>query len=423
MVALLGSAKPSTIPAYLAPYVAQHDFSGVVYVTAPEGNVYREAVGPGNTFATAFAIGSISKTFTAAAVEILASRGRLLYDDTLARFVPEYRYANEVTIRELLAHSAGIPDFYSIPAFASVREENLPLQQIVRWLNAYPLDFKPGTKSSYSNSGYSLLALVIERASGESYDRFLARNIFEPLVLSHTFDGGSAPQGDVAPGFDPGPPPTYLQPAAAIGEGWFTGNGSIRSNASDLARWLDVAAKGTFANFASLPYPYGWSRKAGSAVLEQDGRIAGYAADISIDEQSGLKVVVLSDIQCAAASTIAGAIRAAQTGAGLVPPALRPHYLPNAEQLNNAVGSYGFPGLPLVVSANGRQLFLNNANDGMVLALDAIGPNEFFFRPLYVFVRFKADASGTVQAIDWGGEFTIPRVRAAPRETPRVAFP
>lgn len=285
-ILLLGSNASNAIATYVAPYVAQHDFSGVIYVARPGGDGYRGAFGEGISFQTAFAIGSISKTFTAAAIELLASQGKLQYADSLAKYVPEYKYGSDVTIEELLAHSAGIPDFYSIRAFASVRERNLSLTQVVQWLNAYPLDFKPGTKSRYSNSGYTLLALVVERASGESYEGFLTDRIFKPLGLKHTFASDS--RASVAAGNDPGPPPTYLVPAAPIGAGWFVGNGSIRSNAADLAHWLDVAAEGKFANFGSLAYPYGWSKQPDD-VLEQDGRIAGYAADISIDEKSGFQ--------------------------------------------------------------------------------------------------------------------------------------
>lgn len=416
-VTLLGSIEPRSIAAYVAPYVAQHDFAGVIYVTGRTGDLYRGVFGEGNSFESLFAIGSISKTFTAAGIEVLAARGQLRYSDTLSRFVPEYRYARDITIEQLLAHSAGVPDFYSLPAFASVRERDLSLVQIAHWLSAFPLDFKPGTKGSYSNSGYSLLALVIERASHDSYDRFLSANIFKPLGLTHTSAGTSSSEAGMVRGHDPGPPPEYLQPPARIAEGWFVGNGSVRSNASDLARWLHVASEGKVVNFKSLAYPYGWSKStvADDLILGQDGRIPGFAADASIDERSGSKIVILSNIQCAAASTIANAIRKSESGATLVPPTPRPSFVVNAEDLQKLIGTYGFPGLPLVVSARDGKLFLSNANDGMVLPLDSVGPNAFFFRPLYASVRFKTDANGVAQSIDWDGRFAIPRVGPLPQ--------
>jgi CubicO group peptidase (beta-lactamase class C family) len=407
----------SAMPAYMAPYTQQHDFSGVVLVAGRNGTTYQGAFGEAdattgrrNSIDNAFAIGSVTKTFTAAAIELLAARNRLKYTDTLDKYVPEYTYAKDVTIDELLNHSAGIPDYYALPAFAAVRARNLSLSAIAKWLSAFPLDFAPGTKGQYSNSGYSLLALVVERVSGEPYQRFLAHNIFGPLHLNHTSSGPYGKAEDVATGYDPGPAPRFIQPAAIIGAGWLIGNGSMRSTATDLSRWLDVAAAGTFVNFKSLPYPDGWSKQRGSSLLAQDGRIPGYAADISIDEQSGTKVVVLSNIQCAAASVIAADMRKAAGGSRLTAPAMRGSYVPGADELSADVGRYALPSLPLVVAKSDGGLSLSNVNDGMVLPLDPVAPKRFFFRPLYAYVSFKTNSAGVVQAINWNDQVTIPRV-------------
>lgn len=406
------------VPAYLAPYVQQHDFSGAVFVSGPGGAVYQHAfgyadVGRGapNSINTQFAVGSVSKSFTAAAIELLATQGKLHYGDSLARYVPEYRHAQEVTIEQLLGHNAGIPDFYALPAWAAVRTRALSLSEIATWLGDFPLDFSPGTNSRYSNSGYSLLALVVERVSHESYAAFLKKNIFVPLHLKQTSSGVSAAIASTAIGYDPAPAPQDVGPAAVISPGWLTGNGSIRSTGADLQRWLDVARAGIATNFKSLPYPYGWSKRTveGSAVLGQEGRIPGFAADISIDEVSGLKIVVLSNIQCAAVSNIARDVRRAAHGVTLVAPQIRPVYRPSAAELAAEAGKYALPFLPLLVSKDGDGLGLSNTNDGMMLALDAISPGRFFFRPLYVYVSFKKDARGSVRSIDWDGQIEIPR--------------
>jgi CubicO group peptidase (beta-lactamase class C family) len=411
-IALLGSTGPSALARYVGPLVKQHDFFGVILITGRDGTLARDGFGNTAPLGAAYAIGSISKTFTAAAIELLASRGKLRYSDTLEKYVPEYRYAKDITIDELLGHSAGVPDYYALPNFASVREKSLSLPQIARWLNTFPLDFKPGTKGRYSNSGYSLLALVIERASGESYGKFLADNLFTTLGLKHT--SANASPSDVT-GYDPGPPPSSVQPAAHLGEGWLIGPGSIRSNADDLSHWLDVAAAGTYVNFKDLPYPYGWSKHAGSSILEQDGRIPGFASDVSIDEATGLKVIVLSNVQCAVVTMMAHDLRRAYSSSGNLPRVtLRPEYNPTLAELSAVTGYYGVPGLPLVVSVNRSYLMLANANDGMQLPLDPVGPNRFFFRPLYAYVTFNKDAKGIAQSIDWAGKFTIPRLPATP---------
>ena len=407
-IALLGPTSRNDVQRYLQPLVQQRDFSGVVLIAGKSGILLEGNFGTEASPQATYAVGSISKTFTAAAIELLASRGKLSYNDMLDRFVPEYRYAKDITIDELLKHRAGIPDYYSLRAFAEMREKNLTLSQIAQWLNAFPLDFKPGTKGRYSNSGYSLLALVIERVSGQKYNDFLADNIFTPLRLEHT--SAKALDTDV-PGFDPGPAPSLVQPAAKLAEGWLVGNGSIRSNATDLSRWLDVAAAGAYINFKSLSYPDGWSRQVGSTILEQDGRIPGFAADISIDEATGMKVVVLSNIQCAVVETMASDLRKAYGGDTSLPQhALRSTYQPTPAALAGLGGNYGLPGLPLVVTPSSSGLTLSNANDGMQLPLDSVGPKRFFFRPLYVYVTFQTDSKGIAKSIDWAGQFSIPKL-------------
>jgi CubicO group peptidase (beta-lactamase class C family) len=339
------------------------------------------------------------------------NQGRIRYADSLAKYVPEYNQAKKITIRELLEHSAGVPDYYGISAFARERRRNLSLGELARWLNAYALDFAPGSRNSYSNSGYSLLALVIERASGERYARYLSKNIFEPRGLHHTGDAASGAPSDLAKGYDPAPAPAYLKPADAIAIGWLEGNGSIYSTADDLSRWLTVAQRGEYVNFKSLPYPFGWGldREGPHTLLEQDGRIPGYAASISIDEKSRDKVIVLSNVQSAAVVDIAAQVRAAVTGRPLQAARERPSFAPPLGALRRFTGSYEAGSVKLTVVLSGNALFIVN-QDGSRLPLDPISSDLFFFRPLFVYVGFKTNSHGSVTAMDWNeGQFTIPK--------------
>ena len=416
-----GTAPLSSVPPYLAAYVRMHDFSGVALVADRNRTLYAGAFGDAdisanrpNTISTRFMIGSISKTFTAAAIELLVKRGRLHFTDRLASYVPEYRHAAEITIRQLLDHSAGVPDYYAVPAWAKDRSKNISLSQIARWLSAYPLDFAPGSKSLYSNSGYSLLALVIERASHKSYHDYLSERIFARLGLRNTGALTSPPPAGLAMGYDPAPTPKSLAAANPIATGWLVGNGSIYSSATDLSRWLQVAAIGKIANFGNLPYPYGWGKEGmdANALLDQDGRIPGYASMISIDASSHVTVVVLSNIQCAAVDIIARDLRAAASGERLNPPPLRPSFQPVSKDLRSYVGSYVIgPSVNLSVTIDKEKVFLANT-DGAKYPLDPIGPGRFFFRPLYVYVGFTRGAGGSVTAMDWNqGQFQIPRVK------------
>jgi len=321
-----GYDSGAALDAYIAPYVTSHDFSGTLLVARGSDVLYQKNVGFADIQAheavgmhTRFLVGSIAKTFTAAGIESLARDGKLSYDDPLSRWVPEYRYAGQITLRQLLDHAAGVPDYYSIARFALDRQKRLTLPEIARWLNAFPLDFKPGSHNKYSNSGYSLLALVIERASGSPYAVFLQRRIFDPLGMhdSGAFIAGST--GDLATGYEAAPPPAYLEVSHSIDPGWFVGNGYVYTTATDLSRWLDAANAGTVVNFKSLPYAYGWGvhKEGAYTLLEQSGRIPGFTSYISIDPANGLKVIALSNIQDDAAGKISNDVRALALGAAV----------------------------------------------------------------------------------------------------------
>lgn len=138
---------------------------------------------------TVFHIASDSKVFTAAAVCRLAERGRLGLDDPLAKHIPEMRAAHpDITLRHLLQHTSGLRDQWSLLAMAGWRPEDLVSQdQVLRLLaRQRELNFPPGTQQQYSNSGYTLLAEVVARVSGVSFDAFLAREFFEPLDMRQT---------------------------------------------------------------------------------------------------------------------------------------------------------------------------------------------------------------------------------------------
>ena len=423
-----GYDSGATLDAYIAPYVTSHDFSGTLFIARGSDVLYQKNVGFADIQAheavgmhTRFLVGSIAKTFTAAGIENLARAGKLSYDDPLSRWVPEYRYAGQITLRQLLDHAAGVPDYYSIARFALDRQKRFTLPEIARWLNAFPLDFKPGSHNKYSNSGYSLLALVIERASGSPYAVFLQRRIFDPLGMhdSGAFIAGSA--GDLATGYEAAPPPAYLEVSHSIDAGWFVGNGYVYTTATDLSRWLDAANAGTVVNFKSLPYAYGWGvhKEGAYTLLEQSGRIPGFTSYISIDPANGLKVIALSNIQDDAAGKISNDVRALALGAAVATVANRPTFALNPDAMRDYEGIYSLgQALQLGVSIRDGNMFITNLADGIPLFLDATSRDGFFFRTLYVPVSFTRDAQGHVVAMRWNNQFTLEKTPSPNRNSP-----
>src|SRR5436305_8019244 len=134
-----------------------------------------------------FEIGSVTKQFTAAAILLLQERGLLRVEDEITKHLPDYpTHGERITIENLLSHTSGIPSYTSLPEwFPRVREDMSPAALIALFKDK-PLDFKPGTRWSYSNSGYIVLGALIEKVSGKSYERFLTEELLQKLGLRHT---------------------------------------------------------------------------------------------------------------------------------------------------------------------------------------------------------------------------------------------
>jgi len=226
-----------------------------------------------------FLIGSLTKQFTAAAVLLLQRAGALSIDDRLSRYVPEYRHASEVTLRQMLNMVSGIPADtvkafnVNIETFQEL-DPGAPFNTEIeiKRLNRLPLDFPPGTQFRYSDAAYWLLGIVIERASHMPYDTFVTRRIFDVIGMpnSYFFQRRHDPREvhgyvlQATGGFAVRPDLRYAISFAA---------GAIVSNVSDLLRWdhairanalltpsdtTAMFAVPTLTHGAQTPYAMGW---------------------------------------------------------------------------------------------------------------------------------------------------------------------
>jgi CubicO group peptidase (beta-lactamase class C family) len=193
-----------------------------------------EASQAANTPETRFRIGSNTKQFTAAAILLLQEHGKLSVQDTVCKYIPDCPEAwRPMTLHHLLTHTSGIPDYINSPGFpALIGTPATPEELIARFRN-WPLLFAPGTRWSYSNSGYTLLGYVIERVSGESYAQFLQDNIFGPLGMTNTSSDSNTPQPPAhATGYlSAGVQPVYLDMSE------FYAAGALASTVEDMLRW------------------------------------------------------------------------------------------------------------------------------------------------------------------------------------------
>lgn len=242
-------------------------------------------------------LGSITKQFTAVAILMLAEQGRLSLEDEVTRFLPNYPVKDKhITIERLLQHTAGIPNYTAKVTFGLTSGQDKSVQQMIDYFKDEALDFEPGERWAYSNSGYILLGAIIEKVSGTTYADFIAKNIFEPLGMQDTaYEGHERSAKRRVAGYREGVFSGYrfaehvsmTQPYAA---------GALVSTVDDLARWDDAISTGKLLradtwrqaftpcplpNGAKCSYGYGWQlgTMRGHRMAAHAGDIPGYNAE------------------------------------------------------------------------------------------------------------------------------------------------
>ena len=256
---------------------------------------------------TNFRLASVSKQFTAAAIEILAERGALSYDDPVTRFLPSLPpYAREITIRQLLTHTSGLPDYEDlIPAAATEQVSDLDVLQMLE-KTAGP-DFAPGSRYRYSNSGYVLLGLVAAKASGISFPAFLKSAIFDPLGMRETTVSNIAHRAYGYAKKDG----AWVRRDQSITSATL-GDGGIYSSIDDLAKWDDALAHArllrpetlalaftpaTATDDPAVRYGFGWriSEHRGRRTLWHSGETTSFRNVIVRFPDERLTVIMLTN--------------------------------------------------------------------------------------------------------------------------------
>ena len=201
---------------------------------------------------TRFEIGSITKQFTAASILQLQEAGKLQIDRPLADYLPDAPHAREVTLRQLLDHSSGLHDYLDVPADQFDRLVTRPISydDLIARIAGLPLNFTPGSRWSYSNTGYLLLGKVIEVVSGEPYCAYLQQHILKPLGMNETTTTAEEPMlANVARGYRHAD--GAIQPAPIIDASWGGAAGFLVTTVGDLAKWDAALMRGRVISPAS----------------------------------------------------------------------------------------------------------------------------------------------------------------------------
>jgi D-alanyl-D-alanine carboxypeptidase len=311
------------------------------------------------TTETRYAIDSVSKEFTAAAVLILVQQGKLSLDDQAGKYLPDLGEASSVTLRQLLTHTAGLRDFWPQDFVPPEMSRPTTTQAIIREWAERPTDFPPGTGWQYSNTGFVVAGAIVEKVSGQNLITFLHDQIFAPLKMEGVTEDDTAPLS--APdagaytryGFGP------LHPAPKEGTGWLFAASNLAMKPSDLALWdislIDrslLAPDSYMAEFESIHLKNGTDKHYGLGLdieevdghrrIGHDGAGSGFLAENRIWPDDRIAIVALTNNDWASPSDLVNRIARL-----LLPPRLDKAFIKAVDTgLRNLVDRIAFLVLP-----------------------------------------------------------------------------
>lgn len=438
--ALLGLAEPAAgtqagaspddlghaIEAFLSPYVTAGNFSGTVLVARGEELLVEAAFGVADSERSVparpedgYGIGSVSKSFTAAAVLRLVEQGRVKPDDPVATHLPEFPFESPVTVRQLLEHRSGLPNLFFLPDYADLaaRPYDRP-SDVVELARTQPVS-EPGAGYAYNNLNYTVLAWLVEEVSGHSFASYLDTELFTPLGLTGAglLGSNAEPMAGVARGHDP-VGVDGLQGERPTDRSILVGAGSMHATALDLWKWLDgLAGRAILASLPdSVVFEYVGRRE---TVRDQPAIVAdgwdgiGYAAHVIFLRDDRLAVIVLSNLNIAGVTReIAGGVLSLAVGEAPEVSAPVARSLP-ADSARTLGGRYTFgddfyvPGGTLDIVERGGVL-LDESRDPAG-ALIPLAGGGFLYRPVWARIRFLRDGDGQVTGLTFYDRFEAKR--------------
>jgi CubicO group peptidase (beta-lactamase class C family) len=230
-----------------------------------------------------FEIGSVTKQFTAAAICQLAETGKLSLDDDITKYLKYDTHGKKVTIRNLLSHTSGIKGYTELPVFEKLSVFTYNRDTLLRLLEKEPFDFNPGDELIYSNSGFFMLGLIIEKVSGLTYEEYVTKNLFEKAGMKNSYYGSEIRViKNKAHGYNMGE--KGLVHAAYLDHTWPYAAGSLCSTTEDLVKWNDALHHGKIIGEKI------YKEYITPAVLN-DGSKTHYAMGITISGQDGRRLI------------------------------------------------------------------------------------------------------------------------------------
>jgi CubicO group peptidase (beta-lactamase class C family) len=358
-----------------------------------------------------FEIGSMTKQFTAVSILMLMEQGKLALSDPITKFLPDYpTQGKTITVEHLLTHTSGIQSYTDMASWLPLMRKDMGVSELIGIFKGQPMQFAPGERWRYNNSGYILLGAIIEKIAGATYADFIQKNIFDPLGMKHSYYGSAT---RLIPrrvrGYGPGPGGAFsnadyismTQPYAA---------GSLLSSVDDLAAWNMALLSGKLIKRESLErawtpykladgtpagYGYGWGVGSyeGHRMIEHGGGIPGFTSDGILFPEDKLCVIMLTN------STVPGrapgpfAFKVAALALAKPYPEPTAVNVPAAD-LASLAGIYANKwNEDLIVRVTGTTVTIT-APGISPTAVFPLSPNNFFLKDSRARVEFTRDAQG-----------------------------
>lgn len=397
------TAKPAAAPSLstrmdrLAKFYADNNaFMGTVLVAQGDRVLLNKGYGfanlewkIANTPDTKFRLGSVTKQFTATAILILEERGKLSIDDPVKTHMPDAPAVwDKITIKHLLSHTAGIPNFTNFPDYMKTKyTAQTPVELIARFKDR-ALEFEPGVRWNYSNSGFVVLGYLVEKISGESYEKFVTDNIFTPLAMKDSgYDSNTALIERRASGYAPSG--NGRANADFVHMSIPHGAGALYSTTGDLLRW----ERGLFGGKLLKPetvtkmtalvrdeYALGVGVRTvnGHRQISHGGGIEGFNTQMQHYPAEKLTVITLANQNGPGADTLANKLASMVLGDTVVVPSERKRVPLSAAALARYTGHYQLNATSVAeVTADKGRVFLKMGN-GPANEIFPAGPNRFF---------------------------------------------
>jgi CubicO group peptidase (beta-lactamase class C family) len=418
LIALPAHAQDSArMDQVIQDFVASKSFMGAVLVVKDDRVILDKGYGFANlewnipnTPATKFRLGSLTKQFTAASILLLEERGKLKLDDPVKKYLPDAPPAwDKITIFNLLTHTSGIPNMTGFDNFKEVMRKTMTPAELIADFRDKPLDFQPGEKFNYSNSGYIVLGAVIEKAGGMPYAQFLQENLFTPLGMKDT-------------GYDSS---TVIIPLRASGYARRKGElvnddfidmsipyaaGSLYSTTHDLWSWEKALYGGKLLKPASLnkmttafkekyAFGLGIDDDHGHLRYSHNGGINGFSTQLAWYPDDKLIIVVLNNISTGATGQIFTDLAAISFGKPVILTSERKEIAVDPKVLQRYVGRYELrPDFILEITQDGNHL-VAQATKQPKLPLFAESRTDFFTRAIDSQVTFVSEGDAPASAL------------------------